>query len=186
VLVLAAFGALAFAGIAFVASVLDDETTALSSQRETPAPAATSPLPGPQPQQPASPVPAEPPAGTAMVARMVAQPDGTLATTRSRVGNAPTLTMHEEGVYEITVPGLSAALRKTAVLRAGPANGAEGVVVSVRKAGPEANFVVFTRDQQSGQFAETGFELAVFLPARQLEGAAGKLQDTREQLPPTR
>jgi hypothetical protein len=184
-IVLAALGALAFAGIAFVVSVLDEEdTTAPFTQPETNAPATTAPMTAGE--LPASPVPAEPPAGTAQVAYIVVQPDGTLATKRNRVGGAPTLTMREAGVYEISIPGLPREQRKRAMLRAGPANGAEGVVVSVRKTGPEANFVVFTRDQQTDQFAETGFEFAVFVPKRQLEGAVAKQQDERDQLPPTR
>jgi hypothetical protein len=186
-LVLAALGALAFAGIAFVVSVLDEEDTTSTStptQPESTAPATTAPMTAGE--LPASPVPAEPPAGTAQVAYIVVQPDGTLATKRNRVGGAPTLTMREAGVYEISIPGLPPEQRKKAMLRAGPANGAEGVVVSVRKTGPEANFVVFTRDQQTDQFAETGFEFAVFVPKRQLEGAAGEQRNEREQLPPTR
>jgi hypothetical protein len=58
-------------------------------------------------------------------------------------------------------------------------------MVSVRKVGPNADFMVFTRDE-TGAFAESGFEFAVFLPEQELEGTAGGEEDGRPQLPPTR
>lgn len=186
-LVLAALAALAFAGVAFVVSVLDDEdTTAPTTQATTTAPATTAAPPPPQPPPPPAQVPVEPPAGTALVARVVAQPDGAVASMRNRVGEAPTVREREAGVYEVAVPGLTPKLRRVAVVRARPANGAPGVIVSARKVGPSADFVVFTRDEQTGAFAETGFEFAVFLPEQELEGTAGEGKSGRAQLPPTR
>lgn len=79
--------------------------------------------------------------------------------------------MREAGVYKVEIPGLTARLRRTAVFRVRPANGTPGM--SARKVGPSANFMVFTRDEQSGAFAEYGFEFAVFLPEHELEGTAG-------------
>jgi hypothetical protein len=54
----------------------------------------------------------------------------------------------------------------------------EAPSVEMRKA-------VFTRDEQSGAFADSGIELAVFLPEQELEGTAGEQGDGRPQLPPT-
>jgi hypothetical protein len=59
-------------------------------------------------------------------------------------------------------------------------------MVSSRKVGPSATFIVFTRDEQSGAFAESGFEFAAFLPQQVLEGTAGEEEDGRPVLPPTR
>ena len=183
-LVLAALAALAFAGVAFVVSVLDedDESTAPSTQQATTAPAAPPP---PQPPPP-PPAPIEPPAGTVFVASVVVQPDGLLADTRNRVGEAPSVEIREAGVYEVEIPGLRPQLRRVAKVRARSANGTSGVMVSARKFGPSADFMVFTRDKQTGAFAETGFELAVFLSKQALEGTAGEEEGGRPVLPPTR
>jgi hypothetical protein len=186
-LVLTALAALAFAGVAFVVSVLDDDdqATAPSTQQATTAPETAAAPPPPQPPPP-SPAPIEPPAGTVFVASVVVQPDGLLADTRNRVGEAPSVDMREVGVYGVEIPGLPPELRRAAKVRARPSNGAPGVMVSARKAGPRADFMVFTRDEQSGAFAETGFEFAVFLPKQALEGTASGEEDGRPQLPPTR
>jgi hypothetical protein len=188
-LALAALAALAFAGVAFVVSVLDDggdeDTTAPAAQTTTTARAATEAPPPPQPPPPA-PAPLEPPSGAVFVARIVAEPDGAVASRRNRVGEAPRVREREAGIYEVTVPGLTPKLRRAALVRARPANSAPGVLVSARKVGPSADFVVFTRDEQTGAFAETGFEFAVFLPKQELEGTAGEEEGGRERLPPTR
>jgi hypothetical protein len=185
-LVLAALAALAFAGVAFVVSVLDDEdTTAPTTQPTTTAPATPAAPPPPQPPPPA-PAPLEAPSGTALVARVVAQPDGAVSSRRNRVGEAPKVTEREAGVYEVAVPGLTPELRRAAVVRVRPADGAPGIMVSVRKVGPSADFMVFTRDEQTGAFAESSFEFAVFLPEQELEGTAGENKSGRPQLPPTR
>jgi hypothetical protein len=186
-LVLAALAALAFAGVAFVVSVLDedDEGTAPSTQQATTVPGTTAAPPPPQPPPP-PPAPIEPPAGTAFVASVVVQPDGLLADTRNQVGEAPSVEIREAGVYEVEIPGLPPELRRVAKVHARPANGTPGVMVSARKVGPGADFMVFTRDEQTGAFAETGFEFAVFLPKQALEGTAGGEEDGRPQLPPTR
>jgi hypothetical protein len=183
-LVLGAVAALAFAGVAFVVSVLDDEdTTAPTTQATTTAPATAPPPPQPPPPAPA---PLEAPSGTAFVARVVAQPDGAVSSRRNRVGEALTVKEREAGVYEVTVPGMTSELRRAAVVRAQPADGVPGVTVSARKVGPNAEFMVFTRDEQTGAFAEAGFEFAVFLPEQELEGTGGEQGDGRPQLPPTR
>jgi hypothetical protein len=188
-LALAALAALAFAGVAFVVSVLDDggdeDTTAPAAQTTTTARAATEAPPPPQPPPPA-PAPLEPPSGAVFVARIVAEPDGAVASRRNRVGEAPRVREREAGIYEVTVPRLTPKLRRAALVRARPANSAPGVLVSARKVGPSADFVVFTRDEQTGAFAETGFEFAVFLPKQELEGTAGEEEGGRERLPPTR
>jgi hypothetical protein len=189
-LALAALAALAFAGVAFVVSVLDDgdddDTTAPATPTTTTARAATDAPPPPQPPPPPAPAALEPPSGAVFVARVVAQPDGAVASRRNRVGEAPRVREREAGIYEVTIPGLTPKLRRAALVRARPANSAPGVLVSVRKVGPSADFVVFTRDEQTGAFAETGFEFAVFLPKQELEGAAGEEEGGRERLPPTR
>jgi hypothetical protein len=186
VLVLAAFAGLVLAGVVLVVSVVnDEETTAPTTRTTTTAPTTTAAPPPPQPPPPA-PAPLEPPAGTALVARVVTEPNGSLATSRNSVGEAPRVLEREEGVYAVTVPGLSPQLRRQAVVRARPANGAPNVRVSARKVGPRADFVVFTRNAQTGAFAETGFELAVFLPKEALESAAGDEEKGRKKLPPTR
>jgi hypothetical protein len=185
-LVLGAVAALAFAGVAFVVSVLDDEdATAPTTQATTTTPATTTPPAPPQPPPPA-PAPLEAPSGTAFVARVVGLPDGAVSSRRNRVGGSPTVREREAGVYEVTVPGMTAELRRAAVVRARPADGVPGITVSARKVGPSAEFMVFTRDEQTGAFAESGFEFAVFLPEQELEGTAGREQDSRPQLPPTR
>jgi hypothetical protein len=185
-LVLAALAALAFAGVAFVVSVLDDDdTTAPATQATTTVPATTAAPPPPQPPPPAPP-PLAAPSGTAFVARVVAQPDGAVVGARNRVGDTPTVREREAGVYEVRVPGLTQELRRAAEVRARPANGAPGVVVSARKVAPSADFMVFTRDEHTGAFAESGFELAVFLPKQELEGTAGQERDDRLELPRTK
>jgi hypothetical protein len=182
---LAALVALVVAGVAFVVSVVDDdEETAAPTRTTTTAPPTTAPPP-PQPPPPA-PAPLQTPSGTTLVARVVATADGSPATSRNRVGKNVAVVERETGVYAVIVPGLSPQLRKRAVVRARPANGAPGVRVSARKVGPQSEFVVFTRDAQSGDFAESGFELAVYLPKQVLEGTAGQAEDGRLKLPPTR
>jgi hypothetical protein len=187
VLVLAALAALVFAAVAFVVSVVDDEedTTAPTRQATTTAPATTAAPPPPQPPPPA-PAPLEPPAGTALVSRVVTAADGSLSASRNRVGRAPTVVKRETGVYAVSAPGLSPELRRRATVRARPAEAAPDARVSARKVGPDAEFVVFTRDAQTGDFADTGFEFAVFLPEQDLESTAGDDEDTRPQLPGTR
>jgi hypothetical protein len=185
VLALAAVAALAFAGIALVVSLVDDEdTTAPTTQATTTAPTATTAPPPPQPPPPA-PVPVEPPAGTALVARVVTDADGSVTGSRNRVGETPAVVKRETGVYAVTVPGLSAKLRRQAEIRARPTEGTRAVRVSTRKMGPEAEFVVFTRDAQTGEFAEAGFEFAVFLPKQDLEATAGD-DEGRPELPGTK
>jgi hypothetical protein len=186
VLVLAALAALAFAGIALVVSLVDEEdTTAPTTRATTTAPTTTAAPPPPQPPPP-SPVPVEPPAGTALVARVVTDADGSVTGSRNRVGNAPAVVKQENGVYAVTVPGLSAKQRRQALIRARPSDATPGVRVSTRKMGPEAEFVVFTRDAQTGDFADTGFEFAAFLPKQDLEATAGDDEDGRPELPGTR
>jgi hypothetical protein len=185
VLVLAALAALAFAGVAFVVSLVDDDdTTAPTTQATTTAPTATTAPPPPQPPPPA-PTPVEPPAGTALVARVVTGADGSISGGRNRVGKTPAVVQRETGVYAVTVPGLSPELRRQALIRARPADGTSSVRVSARKMGPEAEFVVFTRDAQTGDFADAGFEFAVFLPKQDLEATAGD-DEGRPALPGTR
>jgi hypothetical protein len=187
ILGLAALAALAFAGIAFVVSVVDDEddATAPATRPATTALTTTAAPPPPQPPPPA-PAPLEPPAGTALVARVVMGADGSIVSGRSRAGDAPVAVKREKGVYTVDVPGLSPELRRSASIRARPANGASSARVTVRKMGPEAEFVVFTRDAKTGEFADTGFEFAVFLPKRDLEATAGEDEDGRPELPGTR
>lgn len=187
VLVLAALAALAFAGVAFVVSMVDDEDTAAPpTQATTSTPTTTTAPPPPQPPPP-SPTPAqiEPPAGTALVARIVTDGDGSVAAGRNRVGAAPAALKRETGVYTVSVPGLSAEQRRRSIIRAGPADGTPAAAVSARKMGPEAEFVVFTRDAQTGDFADTGFEFAVFVPRQELEATAGD-EEGRPQLPGTK
>jgi hypothetical protein len=188
VLVLGALAALVFAGVAFVVSVVDDEDEATrpTSQATTTAPTTSAAPPPPQPPPLPAPEALEPPEGTALVARVVAEPDGSIAAARNAVGAAPRVMKRENGVYAVNVPGLAPELQRRAVIRARPANGAPGVMVSARKVGPEAEFVVFTRDAQTGAFAETGFEFAAFVPKQDLESAAGEEQQGRPQLPGTR
>jgi hypothetical protein len=187
VLGLAALAALAFAGVAFVVSVLDDEDepTAPTTQATTTAPATPTAPPPPQPPPPA-PAPLEPPAGTALVARVVTDVDGSITGGRNRVGRTPTVVKRERGVYAVSVPGLPANLRKRAAVRVRPADGSPRVMVSARKIGPEADFMVFTRDATTGDFADTGFEFAAFLPQQDLESSAGDDETGRPQLPGTR
>jgi hypothetical protein len=186
-LVVAAVAALAFAGVAFVVSVLDDEeTTAPATEPTTSAPVSAPAPPPPQPPPPPAPTQLEAPSGTLLVARVVAQRRGSLADARNTVGRAPRLVMREQGVYEVRVPGLTPELRRSAVLRVRPASGARGVMVSARKVGPSADFLVFTRDAQSRAFAAAGFELAVFLPKRALGGPTGEEGDGRPVLPRTK
>jgi hypothetical protein len=186
-LVLAALAALVFAGIAFVVSVLDDEDTTAPSTQTTTAAATTT---APPPAQPPPPAPAalEPPAGTELVSRIVVEPNGAIAAASNRVGDRPRVIVREEGVSAVTVPGLSPEMRRLAVIRVRPANAAPGVRVSARKVGPQADFVVFTRDAQTGDFAQTGYEFAVFFPQQDVEGAAGEeeVEGGRPVLPPTR
>jgi hypothetical protein len=186
IVVLAALAALAFAGVAFVASLLDedDSTMPVKQPLTTTAPSAATAPPPPQPPPPEA-APLEAPAGTALVARVVTQPDGAVAQTRNRVGEAARIREREAGVYEVTVPGMTPELRRAAEVRARPPNGVEGVMVSARKVGPSADFVVFTRDEQTRAFAEAGFEFAVFLPKQELEGT-GSEEDSRPELPRTR
>ena len=186
-LVLAALAALVFAGIAFVVSVLDDEDATAPSTQTTTAPA-TNTAPPAQPPPPPGPASLEPPAGTELVARIVVEPSGAVAAARNRVGDRPRVIIREEGVSAVTVPGLSPEMRHLAVIRVRPANGTPGVRVSARKVGPQADFVVFTRDAQTGGFAQTGYEFAVFFPQQDVEGAAGEEEDAdpRPVLPPTR
>jgi hypothetical protein len=186
-LVLAALAALAFAGIAFVVSVVDDEDATAPSTQATTAPATTT-APPPAQLPPPAPASLEPPAGTELVARMVVQPEGAVATARNRFGQPPRVIVREEGVYAVIVPGLSPELRRRAVVRVRPADGTPGVLVSARKVGPRADFVVFTRDAQTGGFAQTGYEFALFVPQQDVEGAAGEGEegDGRPVLPPTR
>jgi hypothetical protein len=187
VLVLAALAALAFAGVAFVVSMVDDEdTTAPTTQAATTtAPTTNTAPPPPQPPPPSPPTALEAPAGTALVARVVTGADGSVQAARNRVGSAPQAVERENGVYTVRVPGLSAELRRRAVVRVRPVDGTPGVRVSSRKMGPEAEFVVFTRDTQSGNFADNGFEFAVFLPRQELEVTAGDEQG-RRHLPGTK
>jgi hypothetical protein len=183
-LVFAAFAALAFAGVAFVVSVLDNEDTTAPATQATTTARATTEAPPPPSSPPVPPL--EAPRGTESVASVLVTADGLLADTRNRVGAAPSVVEREEGVYTVEVPGLTAALRRKAVIRTRAANGASGVMVSARKMGPGAEFVVFTRDGQTRAFKETGFEFAVFLPQQELEGTAGDEEDGRPVLPPTR
>jgi hypothetical protein len=187
-LVVGAVAALAFAGVAFVVSVLDeDEEATAPATQPAPTPGATGRPPPPQPPPPPAPAaPIRPPAGTAFVANVLVQTDGLLVDARNQVGDAPNVEMRETGVYEVEIPGLTARLRRTAVVRVRPANGTPDVMVTARKVGPSANFMVFTRDEQTGAFADSGFEFAVFLPEQELEGTAGEAGDGRPQLPPTR
>jgi hypothetical protein len=188
VLVLAALAALAFAGIAFVVSVVDDEdTTAPSTQATTTGPTATTATTAPPPPQPPPPAPAplEPPTGTALVARVVTDADGSVSGSRNRVGNAPAVAKREKGVYAVAVPGLSPELRRQATIRVRPSDATGGVRASARKMGPKAEFVVFTRDAQTGDFADSGFELAIFLPKQDLEATAGD-DEGRRELPGTK
>jgi hypothetical protein len=186
-LVLAALAALAFAGIAFVVSVVDDEETTAPSTQTTTAPAIST---APPPAQPPPPAPAslQPPAGTELVARMVVEPNGAVSAASNRVGDRPRVIIREEGVSAVTVPGLTPKMRRLAVIRVRPANGTPGVRVSARKVGPRADFIVFTRDAQTGDFAQTGYEFAVYFPQQDVEGAAGEGEEggARQELPPTR
>jgi hypothetical protein len=189
VLVLAALAALAFAGVAFVVSLIDDEdTTAPATQATTTAPTATTPTTAPPPPQPPPPAPAalQPPAGATLVARVVTDADGSVTGSHNRVGNAPVAVKRENGVYAVDVPGLSPTLRRQAILRVRPAGATRGVRVSARKMGPEAEFVVFTRDTQTGEFADAGFEFAAYLPKEDLEATAGDDKEGRPALPGTR
>jgi hypothetical protein len=185
-LALTALAALVAAGIAYVVSVVDDddEAAAPTARTTTTAPTTATAPPPPQPPPPAPP-PLEAPPGTALVAGVITNPDGSVSTSRNRVGKSLTVAERETGVYAVTVPGLSPQLRERAVVRARPANGSRGVAVSTRKA-PESGFIVFTRDAQSGEFEESGFEFAVYLPKQLLEGTAGEAEDGRPKLPPTR
>jgi hypothetical protein len=185
-LALAALVALVFAGVAFVVSVLDDDETTTPSAQTTAA-ETTAPPPAPPPPPPAPSVtPLEAPSGTVLVAQLVATADGLLADTRSRVGEAPSIVPREEGVYEVDVPGLSPTLRRRSVIRVRPVDGATGAMVSARKMGPRAEFLVFTRDGQTGTFAGTGFEFAVFLPQQDVKRTTAEAENGRPQLPGTR
>jgi hypothetical protein len=186
-LALAAFAALVVAGTAFVVSAVDDDDDAAGpTTRTTTTAPATATAPPPPPPPPVAPAPLETPSGTALVARVSANADGSLSTSRSRVGEGVRVAERETGVYAVTVPGLTPRLRRQAVVRARPPGGAPGVTVSVRKVGPAAEFMVFTREAQSGDLAESAFELAVYLPKQVLEGTAGETDDGRMKLPPTR
>ena len=185
VLLLAVLAALAFAGVAFVVSMVDDEDTTAPTTQTTTAPTTNTAPPPPQPPPPSPPAAREAPAGTALVARVVTGADGSVQAARNRVGSAPLAVERENGVYTVHVPGLSAELRRRAVVRVRPVDGTPGVRVSSRKMGPEAEFVVFTRDAQTGNFADNGFEFAVFLPRQELEATAGDEQG-RRQLPGTK
>jgi hypothetical protein len=180
VLVLAALATLAFVGVAFVVSLIDDE--------DTTAPTATTATTAPPPPQPPPPAPAalQPPAGATLVARVVTDADGSVTGSHNRVGNAPVAVKRENGVYAVDVPGLSPTLRRQAILRVRPAGATRGVRVSARKMGPEAEFVVFTRDAQTGEFADAGFEFAAYLPKEDLEATAGDDKEGRPALPGTR
>ena len=185
VLLLAVLAALAFAGVAFVVSMVADEDTTAPTTQTTTAPTTNTAPPPPQPPPPSPPAAREAPAGTALVARVVTGADGSVQAARNRVGSAPLAVERENGVYTVRVPGLSAELRRRAVVRVRPVDGTPGVRVSSRKMGPEAEFVVFTRDAQTGNFADNGFEFAVFLPRQELEATAGDEQG-RRQLPGTK
>jgi hypothetical protein len=185
-LALAAFAALVVAGTAFVVSAVDDDDDAAApTTRTTTVPATATAPPPPQPP-PAPPAPLETPSGTALVARVVTSADGAVSTARNRVGKRVNVAERETGVYAVTVPGLAPRLREQALVRARPANGSPSVEVSVQKVGPDSEFVVFTRDAQSGTFAESAFELAVYLPKQVLERTAGDAENGRPKLPPTR
>jgi hypothetical protein len=183
-LALAAFAALVVAAIAFVVSVADDEDegAAPTARTATTAPTTTA-APPPSPPPPA---PLETPSGTALIARVITRPDGSVASARTRIGKPVTVAEQEPGIYAVTVPGVSPQLRKRAVVRVRPADGAPGTTVSARKVGPQSDFVVFTRDAQSGTFVESGFELAIYLPKQVLERTAGAAESGRPKLPPTR
>jgi uncharacterized iron-regulated membrane protein len=188
-LVLAALAALAFAGLAFIVSLVDDEdTTGPPTQATTTAPTTTTATTAPPPPQPPPPAPAalEPPAGAALVARVITNADGSVADSRNRVGNAPIAVKQENGVYAVDVPGLSPTLRRQAILRVRSAGATRGVSVSARKMGPEAEFVVFTRNARTGEFAYAGFVFAAYLPKEDLEATAGDDEEGRPALPGTR
>jgi hypothetical protein len=184
----AALAALVVAGAAFVVSAVDDdddEGAAPTARTTTTAPATATAPPPPQPPPP-TPAPLETPSGTALVAHVIANADGSLSTSRNRVGERVRVAERETGVYAVTVPGLTPRLRRQAVVRARPVNGAPGVKVSARNVGPVGEFVVFTREAQSGDFTASAFELAVYLPKEALEGTAGEASDGQPKLPPTR
>lgn len=182
-LVLAALAALAFVVAALVVSAADDDDATAPRQ-----PTMTTTMPAPMPPPPPEPPPPglEAPAGTALVARVVTNAKTVVTRTRNRVGARVRVMKRETGVYAVSVPGLSPARRRDAVIRAQASGRADGVKVSVRKVGPAMEFMVFARDAKTGEFADAGFEFAVFLPKQDLEATAADDERGRPELPGTR
>jgi hypothetical protein len=117
---------------------------------------------------------------------VVTNAEAAVTATSNRVGDRLRVVKRETGVYAVSVPGSSAALRREAVIRTRPAAGGRDVKVSARKVGPGAEFVVFARDTETGEFADAGFEFVVFLPKQDLEATAAEEDGERPQLPGTR
>jgi hypothetical protein len=181
-LVIAALVALGFVAAALVVSAADEDDDITAPTQPTTTTMPPMPPPPPEPPRPAL----HAPAGTALVARVVTNAKAVVTTTRNRVGDRVRVVKRERGVYAVSVPGLSPARRRDAVIRAQPSDRADGVKVSARKVGPGMEFMVFSRDTQTGEFADAGFELAVFLPKQDLEATAADDDRGRPELPGTR
>jgi hypothetical protein len=184
-LVLGGVAALAFAAAAFVISTVgddEDDASAPTQPTVTTTPPTTMPPAPPEPPPPAL----DAPAGTALVARVVTNARAAVTTTRNRVGDRLRVVKRERGVYAVSVPGLSAEQRQEAQIRARRAKGSPRAAVSARKMGPQAQFVVFTRNSETGEFSDSGFEFAVFLPKEDLEATAAEDDGGRPELPGTR
>jgi hypothetical protein len=181
-LVIAALVALGFVAAALVVSAADEDDDVTAPTQPTTTTMPPMPPPPPEPPRPAL----HAPTGTALVARVVTNAKAVVTTTRNRVGDRVRVVKRERGVYAVSVPGLSPARRRDAVIRAQPSDRADGVKVSARKVGPGMEFMVFSRDAQTGEFADAGFELAVFLPKQDLEATAADDDRGRPELPGTR